>query len=100
VERLASLPAIIERPETDHRGPGSGGGHWVVTVFDNDYNTADEVVLILIRATGCSLDEAQMETWEVHNLGKSVVHHGEEEECTKAADIIAQIGIRVEVTEE
>ena len=71
-----------------------------MVVYDNDYNTVPEVIMILMQATACSLDEAQMETWEVHNLGKSVVHHGDHPECVRAAGIIRTIGIRVEVIEE
>jgi ATP-dependent Clp protease adapter protein ClpS len=97
---VSSLPAIIEKPEIEEKGPGSGGGHWIVTVYDNDYNSIDQVILILLKATGCTLREAEIETWEIHNLGQSVVHHGEEDECQKVADVIAQIGIRVEVSEE
>jgi 4-hydroxy-3-methylbut-2-enyl diphosphate reductase IspH len=100
VERLNILPVIVEEPEIKESGPGSGTGHWVVTVYDNDFNTVDEVVLILIKATCCSLDEAQMETWEIHTLGKSVVHHGDESECHEVAGVIGQIGIRVEVSSE
>jgi ATP-dependent Clp protease adaptor protein ClpS len=73
---------------------------YIVIVYDNDVNTWDEVVMILQKATGCSLEEAEIETWEVDNLGKSVVHHGSREECERAAGIIRTIGIRVEVVEE
>ena len=38
-----------------------------------------------------------METWEVHHTGRSVVHHGDRNECERAAAIIATIGIRVAV---
>jgi ATP-dependent Clp protease adapter protein ClpS len=95
-----SLPTIIQKPEIQEDGPGTGRPGWIVTVYDNDYNTVDEVVRVLIRATACSLEEAKMETWEVHHLGKSVVHHGEADECGDVAAVIAQIGIRVEVTSE
>lgn len=77
--------------------PVTGTGEYIVIVYDNDYNTFDEVIAILMKATGCTLQEATMETWEVHNLGKSVVHHGSQDECERAARIIATIGIRVEV---
>jgi len=70
---------------------------YIVIVFDNDTNTVDEVIGILQKATGCSLEEAQMETWEVHFTGRSVVHHGDRAECERAAAIIATIGIRVTV---
>ncbi len=99
MERLMSSPGIIENPEILDSHTGNGE-HWIVTVYNNEYNTWDEVVHILMVATGCSEDEADMETWEVDHLGKSVVHHGGQEDCETAAEIIAQIGIRVEVSEE
>ena len=92
-------PRIIEAPEIRETS-GGRGDHWIVTVYNNEYNTWDEVVGILMAATGCSEDEADMETWEVDNLGKSVVHHGAQNECQIVAEIISQIGIRVEVSEE
>jgi ATP-dependent Clp protease adapter protein ClpS len=70
---------------------------YIVIVFDNPYNTVVEVIDILQKATGCSLEEAQMETWEIDNTGRSVVHHGDQAECERAAAIIATIGIRVAV---
>jgi len=94
----AGTPTV--EPDLEHSADATGAGGWVVTVFNNDYNTWDEVVSILMKATSCSLDEAQMETWEVHHLGHSVVHHGGESECNGAADIIMTIGIRVTVTQE
>jgi hypothetical protein len=100
VERLAGLPAIIERPEVEQLDTGSGGETWIVTVFNNEVNTWQEVITILMVATGCSFEEAHIETWEIDQLGKSVVHHGEEGECVDVASVIAEIGIRVEVSSE
>lgn len=102
--RLAAAP-FLNRPDTVERIEPSGGdpatdSGWIVTVFDNDHNTFDEVVEVLIRATACSLEEAEIETWEVDQLGKSVVHHGCESECRRSAEIISEIGIRVEVSQE
>lgn len=90
-----ALPDQKER--IDERQGGSG---YIVVVYDNDKNTWDEVVIILQKATACTQEEAEIETWEVDNLGKSVVHHGGKEECNRAAGIIRTIGIRVEVVEE
>lgn len=100
MERLSSLPGTIERPDLLEDGPGTGGTHWIVTVYDNDYNTVDQVIAILMLATSCPREEAVMETWEIHNLGRSVVHHGEEGECRRAGEVIARIGIRVEISAE
>ncbi len=99
MERLSGAPGTIERPDLDDRSTTSGP-HYIVTVYDNDHNTAEEVTRILMAATACTLVEAEMETWEVHHLGKSVVHHGAEDVCTAAAEIIATIGIRVSVSSE
>jgi ATP-dependent Clp protease adapter protein ClpS len=99
MDGLMGSPGVIELPELKTPGHGTGE-HWIVTVFDNDINTVDEVLTILMIATQCSADEAYMETWEIHNLGKSVVHHGSEDECWDVARIVAQIGIRVEVSAE
>jgi ATP-dependent Clp protease adapter protein ClpS len=91
-------PGVVERPDLLPDDTSSGG--WIVVVYDNDYNTFEEVMAILMIATECSSEEAYIETWEVHHLGKSVVHHAGEEECHRVAGIIATIGIRVEVQEE
>lgn len=95
----ASVIEPLERHKEKSRGPAAKGG-WIVTVFDNETNTYDEVIMVLMAATGCSLDEAEIETWEVDHLGKSVVHYSTEKECRRAAEIIATIGIQVEVSEE
>jgi len=95
----ASNPGVIERPETATPDTGHGEG-WIVTVFNNDHNTYDEVLLILMIATQCDADEAYMETWEIDHLGKSVVHRAGEEECQNVAGVIATIGIQVEVSQE
>ncbi|MBW7928090.1 MAG: ATP-dependent Clp protease adaptor ClpS [Fimbriimonadaceae bacterium] len=77
----------------------TGFGGWIVTVFNNDVNTYQEVIEILMRATGCPFEEAYIEAWEIDHLGLSVVHHGRQEECERVAAVIATIGIEVRVSE-
>lgn len=89
--------AVTAEPLERTHTPSLGKGEWLVTVFNNDYNTWDEVIAILCLATGCGRDEAEMETWEIDRLGKSIVHHGDQPECEKAAGIIRTIGIKVSV---
>lgn len=93
-------PGTIEKPAEETTHSNTGGEGWIVTVFNNDHNTYDEVMFILMVATQCTADEAAMETWEVDHLGKSVVHHAGESECKRVAEVIATIGIKVEVSEE
>jgi ATP-dependent Clp protease adapter protein ClpS len=92
--------SAVELPQLEHQQFTANDKGWIVTVYNNDYNTYEEVVTILMIATACSMDEAEIETWEVDHLGKSVVHHAAEDECRSVAEIIATIGIRVEVTQE
>jgi ATP-dependent Clp protease adapter protein ClpS len=95
-----SVPGILDRPEADQQqSRGGKAAGWIVTVYDNDINTAQEVIHILVVATSCSVEEAAIETWEVHHLGKSVVHHSDQSECEQVAAVIAQIGIEVRVSE-
>ena len=95
---VATMPTI--EPDVEDRTTGrSGRGGWIVTVFNNDYNTWEEVMGIIQVATGCSAEEAYIETWEIDNLGSSVVHNAGKDECEEAARIIATIGIKVNVSE-
>lgn len=71
---------------------------WHVVVYNNDTNTYEEVILILLLATHCTEEEAAIETWEIDHLGQSVVHIAGEEECQSVAEVIRTIGIKVEVT--
>ena len=88
----------LPRHQTDNGVNGDGG--WNVTVYNNDFNTYDEVTIILMAATGCSVEEATIETWEIDHLGRSTVHFGKSAECQSVAAVISTIGIRVEVLEE
>lgn len=94
-------PGILERPsieveqetETSHAG-------WKVTVYNNEYSTYEQVATILMLGTQCDEEEAYVETWEIDHYGKCDVHFSDESECQRAAGIIAQIGIQVEVLKE
>ena len=97
------MSIITERPDTDYSLEDlfkTDYESWIVVVYDNNHNSFDEVIHILMVATACTLEEASIETWEIDHLGKSVVHHGGREECERVADIIRTIGVRVEVVEE
>ena len=79
---------------------GAGRGRWMTVIFDNDHNSMDEVVEVLMRATGCDEEEAGIEMWEAHVYGKAPVHFAAREECQRAAGVIERIGVRTEVAPE
>ena len=92
---FSTQEAPLRENET-HIKPDRG---WFVKVYDNDKNTYDEVISILVLATGCDEEEAYIEAWEIDHLGHSVVHISYEEECRLIAEVIEEIGIRVDVCE-
>lgn len=69
-------------------------------IYNNDTNSLDEVVFVLMAATGCDHAEAEIETWEAHTYGKAPVHFASKEECSRAAEMIELVGIKTEVCPE
>lgn len=88
----------IELPEREAIESPSKGEGWMVTVYNNDVNTYDEVMMVLMLATNCTSEEAYIEAWEIDHYGLCVVHRADESECRGAAEVIGAIGIQVEVT--
>jgi len=88
----------IVLPEQETKEITTNGDGWIVTVFDNDKNSYDQVMFILMRATCCTSEEAYIEAWEIDHYGKCLVHRAGQNECRRAADTIATIGIKVEVS--
>ncbi len=76
------------------------GARWMVVIYDNDTNSVDEVLAILMLATGCPPEEAAIETWEAHTYGKAPVHFATREECQRVCSLIQEIGVRTEVAPE
>lgn len=78
----------------------SKSGRWMVVMFNNPLNTFDEVIMIVMIATQCDQDEAELETWEAHLRGKAPVHFAIKEECERVSKIISSIGVVTEVLPE
>lgn len=97
---LVPRMAQVELPIRETQITETKVGAWIVTVFNNETNTYEEVINILVLATGCTTEEAYIETWEIDHFGQCVVHRAAEEECRRAAEIIAKIGIKVVATPE
>ena len=78
----------------------NGTNRWKVTIYDNNHNTPQEVLAVLILSTGCDLQEAEIEIWEAENYGKAAVHFAPREECVTVASVIGKIGVHAEVGPE
>ncbi|MES1227840.1 MAG: ATP-dependent Clp protease adaptor ClpS [Armatimonadota bacterium] len=83
-------------PELDHSPSEGILEEWQVIVFNNEVNTYEEVMTVLMLSTGCDAEEAYIETWEVDHDGQCCVHRSSEEECNRVAEVIRAIGIVVE----
>jgi ATP-dependent Clp protease adaptor protein ClpS len=79
---------------------GIGSGRWMVLIYDNESNSFDEVIGILMRSTGCGTQEAYFETWEAHTYGKAPVHFSSQSECEVVAAMVASIGVKTQVRRE
>lgn len=73
---------------------------YVTVIHNNDTNTFEEVIAILVFATNCSVDEAVIEAWETHHYGKANVHYSDEAECRGVAAIVSTIGLVTDVKKE
>lgn len=90
--------STIESPQKDLQSLPKQGNDWMVTVYDNDKNTYEEVMFVLMLSTNCDEEEAYIEAWEIDHFGACVVHRAEESECRSVSEVIATIGIAVEAT--
>jgi ATP-dependent Clp protease adapter protein ClpS len=70
---------------------------WRLILYDDDIHTFDEVISQLMKATGCSLSEAEDKTWKVHNEGKALVYEGEFEECLRIDGVLKEIQLVTEI---
>ena len=72
-----------------------------VVVHNNDYNTFDEVIKVLMKAVpGMPYEQAVGYAYEVHNTGAAVPFCGPKERAEAVAAVIRTIGIKVTVEPE
>ena len=77
-----------------------GTNRFMTVIFNNDHTPQDVVVAILIKATGCTAEEAMIEMWEAEHYGKAAVHFANESECKRVATIIESVGVKTTVQPE
>jgi len=70
---------------------------WFVVLYNDDIHTFNEVILQLVRATSCSLEQARAFAWTVHTEGKATVYTGPFEECLRVKGVLEQIALVVDI---
>ena len=69
-----------------------------VVVHNNETNTFDEVIAVLVKAVpGCTVEQAIGYTYEIHFTGAAVVYVGDVEAAQDCARTIRSIGLKVTV---
>jgi ATP-dependent Clp protease adapter protein ClpS len=68
-----------------------------VILFNDDIHTFDEVIVQLIKATGCSFDKAIELTNEVDKMGKASVFEGEMPDCLRVSSILEEIALHTQI---
>lgn len=70
---------------------------WRVILYNDEVHTFEEVIVQLVKATGCSPDQAKAYTREVHTTGKAAVYEGDFEECFQVQGVLREIQLVTEI---
>ena len=70
---------------------------WRVILYDDDVHTFDDVIVQLVKATGCSVQRAEKHAWTVHTEGKDCVYTGEFFECFRVQGVLREIQLVTEI---
>ncbi len=70
---------------------------WRVILYNDDIHTFDEVILQIVKATGCAAADAERYAWQVHLEGKAAVFEGSFEECFRVQSVLREIQLVTEI---
>lgn len=70
---------------------------WRVLLFDDDVHTFEEVIVQLMKATGCSSAHAERLAWTVHTTGKAMCFEGAFEACFRVKSVLDEIALITQI---
>ena len=70
---------------------------WRVILYNDHIHTFDEVIFQLMKATGCSMSQAEAYAWTAHVKGKARVYEGDFESCLRVQGILREIELVTEI---
>ena len=70
---------------------------WRVILYNDDIHTFDEVIMQLIKATGCSTEQAKAYAFQAHLNGKAGVYEGSFEDCFRVQGVLREIQLVTEI---
>ena len=70
---------------------------WRVIVYNDEIHTFEEVILQVVKATGCTTQQAERHAWTIHTEGKDCVFQGEFFECFRVQGVLREIQLVTEI---
>jgi ATP-dependent Clp protease adapter protein ClpS len=70
---------------------------WRVILYNDEIHSFDEVILQLLKATGCTVEEAERIAWQAHARGKAMAFEGSFEECFRVQGVLREIQLVTEI---
>ncbi|MDZ4700044.1 MAG: ATP-dependent Clp protease adaptor ClpS [Rhodothermales bacterium] len=70
---------------------------WRVILYNDDIHSFEEVILQIVKATGCTDSQAEAHAWTVHTQGKAAVFEGTFEECFRVQGVLREIQLVTEI---
>lgn len=70
---------------------------WRVILYNDEVHTFEEVIVQVMKATGCSAEQAERHAWTVHTEGKDCVYEGDFEECFRVQGVLREIQLVTEI---
>lgn len=68
-----------------------------VILYNDELHTFDEVILQLMKATGCTMMEAEGFAFEVDSRGLARVYEGEMGNCLRVSSVLEEIALHTEI---
>ena len=68
-----------------------------VILFNDNWHSFEEVIGQIIKATGCTFEEARDHTFEVHVKGKSIVFNGSMPKCLRVSAVLEEIALLTQI---
>jgi len=68
-----------------------------VLLFNDDWHSFEEVINQLLKATGCTYEQARDHTFEVHVKGQSVVFNGPMLKCLQVSSVLEEISLLTQI---
>jgi hypothetical protein len=68
-----------------------------VILYNDEIHTFDEVISQLMKATGCSMGDAEGLAFEVDSRGLACVFEGEMSECLRVSSVLEEIALHTQI---